>query len=130
LGDGAARISLEAAVRGLGVDRVYAVDPFDEEETLGALKEAKRGTGVNVVICHSPCTVHERRSRKGESRPPFVVDQERCNACSLCVRVLGCPAILVTDGRYAIDQELCDGCELCAQVCKQGAIRQAASVRT
>ena len=52
----------------------------------------------------------------------LTIDQDLCNACSLCVRQLGCPAILVTDGVFTIDEDLCDGCELCAQVCQHDAI--------
>ncbi len=121
----AARFSIESAVRGLGVREMYSVDPFDEEATLSALERAKNGSGVNVVICHSPCVVHQRRATKGEARPPFVISRELCNACSLCVRALGCPAILVVDGEYTIDQDLCDGCELCARICQHDAVRPA-----
>ena len=117
---------IEDAVRGLGVREIYSVDPFDEKATLAALKQAKRGKGVNVVICHSPCVVHGRRVSRGK-RIPFEISQEQCNACSLCVRVLGCPAILTNDGKYRIDEDLCDGCELCARVCQQDAIRPVTS---
>ncbi|UCG33876.1 MAG: hypothetical protein JSU68_04410, partial [Phycisphaerales bacterium] len=119
------RFSIEDAVRGLGVTEVYSVDPYDEDSALAAFRKARKGTGVNVVVCHSPCAVNERRRRKGQRRATFIIDRERCNACTLCVRMLGCPGILVTDGEYAIDQELCDGCALCAYVCKQKAIVQA-----
>ncbi|MHC4107098.1 MAG: thiamine pyrophosphate-dependent enzyme, partial [Planctomycetota bacterium] len=98
---GAHPLSIEEAVRGLGVTEIYPVNPFDEQATI------------------------RRRGRAGQ-RAPFVVDQELCNACSLCVRMLGCPAILVVDGKYVIDPALCDGCELCAHLCQLDAIRQVA----
>jgi len=126
----AARFSIEEAVRGLGVKEVYSVDPFDETTTLKAFKKAKKGTGVNVVICHSPCAVDRRRRDRGKRRPPFAIDQDLCNACSLCVLALGCPGIMVEDGRYSIDQDLCDGCAICASVCVQGAIQPVVSVKT
>jgi len=110
----------------LGLREIYSVDPFDEKATLAALKQAKRGKGVNVVICHSPCVVHGRRVSRGK-RIPFEISQEQCNACSLCVRVLGCPAILTNDGKYRIDEDLCDGCELCARVCQHDAIHPVTS---
>ena len=116
--------AIEDAVRGLGVREVYSVDPFDEKATLGALKQAKNGAGVNVVVCHSPCVVYRRRV-SGRKGLPVTIDQERCNACALCVRVLGCPAILVVGGEYTIDQDLCSGCELCIRVCRNEAIRPA-----
>lgn len=117
-----ARFSIERAVRGLGVREVHSLDPFDQEASLAALKTVKRGRGVNVVVFHSPCVVNARRMAPGAGRRAFVVDQALCNACSLCVRVLGCPAILVIDGVYSIDEELCDGCALCAELCQHDAI--------
>jgi len=125
--DGAA---IEQAARGLGVRDVFSANPFDEEAALTALRQAQRGTGVNVVVFHAPCVVNERRVTKGRSRTPFAINQELCNACSLCVRVLGCPGILVVDGTYTVDRDLCDGCGLCARVCQQQAIQPVASART
>ena len=109
---------------------IYSVDPFDTEATLDALKKAKCGAGVNVVVCHAPCAVHERGVGVGQRHAPLAIDELRCNGCSLCVRVLGCPAILVTDGNYAIDQELCTGCGLCAVVCRHDAIQHAVAEAT
>ncbi len=116
------RFSIEDAARGLGVHDVYSVDPFDEERTLAALNKAKQRSGVQVVVCHAPCVVHERRVNRSRQRPPLTINRERCNACSLCVRLLGCPGILITDGEYVIDEELCNGCELCTYVCQHEAI--------
>jgi indolepyruvate ferredoxin oxidoreductase alpha subunit len=121
--------SIEDAVRGLGVTHVEAVNPFDEAQTLKAFKKAKNGTGVNVVICQSPCVVNESRLHPLEKKAPFVVDQQLCNVCSLCVRMLGCPAILIIDGEYVIDQDLCDGCALCAEVCNRDAIKMREAVK-
>lgn len=117
--------SIEQAARGLGVNDVYPIDPFDGQEALAVLKEARNAAGVNVVVSHAPCAVVMRRRARGRTSSPFAIDQELCNSCSLCVRALGCPAILVADGEYLIDQELCTGCGLCAQVCARGAIGQA-----
>ena len=55
---------------------------------------------------------------------PFYVDQDLCTECTMCVRVLGCPSILLTDGEYTIEEETCDGCDICAFVCKPGAIKR------
>lgn len=126
VGEGNGRFSIEDAVRGLGVREFYSADPFDEQATLAALEQAKLGEGVNVVVCHSPCVVHERRVSRGK-RIPFEITQEQCNACSLCVRVLGCPAILTADGTFWIDEDLCGGCALCAHVCQHDAIHPATS---
>lgn len=123
-GEGASFL-IEEIVRGLGIGSVFSVDPFDEKATLDAFKKAKAGRGVNVVVCRSPCVVNERRLHRSPERAALEIDQQLCNACSLCVRQLGCPGILIVDGEYVIDQDLCDGCELCADVCQHDAINKA-----
>jgi indolepyruvate ferredoxin oxidoreductase alpha subunit len=120
------RFSIEDTVRGLGVTGVFSVNPFAEDETLAAMRAARQGSGVNVIVCHAPCVVVESKVKAVEQRTPLVVDQEVCNACSLCVRLLGCPALLIEDGKYVIDPALCDGCEVCKDVCQHGAIHPAA----
>ncbi|MGD2110454.1 MAG: indolepyruvate ferredoxin oxidoreductase subunit alpha [Phycisphaerae bacterium] len=116
------RFSIESAARGLGVSEIFSVNPFHEDATLAALSTAKNGTGVNVIVCHAPCVVQRRRIARDEKRLYFTIDPERCNACSTCIRLLGCPGITVLDGRYEINDELCDGCAICAYVCPQHAI--------
>ncbi len=116
--------SIEKAIKGLGVKEVFSVDPNDEESTLTALRQARSGEGVNVVVCHSPCVIYERRTTPESARMAYTVDMDKCNACTVCVRALGCPAIIVEGENYSIDIDLCDGCDLCAKVCKQEAITQ------
>ena len=115
-------LSIVDAVKGLGATDFFEVDPNDEGATLAALRKAKSGSGPNVVISSAPCVVYDKRLSPGDKRVPFKVIQELCNQCSLCVRVLGCPAIEVTGDVYEIVTDLCDGCELCAYVCNQEAI--------
>ncbi len=127
--EAAPRFSIERAVRGLGVSQIFSANPFDEEAMVAALKEAKNGAGVNVLVCHAPCAVYRRRVTKGRSSQPFAINQEECDSCSLCVRMLGCPGILVEDGVYTIDPDLCDGCGLCAHICRHAAIDQEVAER-
>jgi indolepyruvate ferredoxin oxidoreductase alpha subunit len=122
----APRFSIEASVRGLGVTQIHSVNPFDDQETIAALREARHGTGVNVIVCHAPCAVQESKQKAVAERTPVEVDQDVCNACSLCVRLLGCPAIHIEDGKYVIDPSLCDGCGVCADLCQQDAIHAVA----
>ena len=60
-------------MRGLGVEEVYTVDPFDEKKTRAVLKKAKAGKGTNVVISSSPCVVAESRSGARDSRHAMTV---------------------------------------------------------
>ena len=120
-GPGGSGFSLEQIVRGLGVTDVYSLDPFAYETARQQLKQARDGTGVNVVIFNAPCRVNLRR-RETEPHLPLAIDQELCDGCTLCVRLLGCPAIFISDDRYGIDEDLCDGCGLCVRVCSRDAI--------
>jgi indolepyruvate ferredoxin oxidoreductase alpha subunit len=120
------RFSIEATVRGLGVTEVFSVNPFDEKEALAALRAARHGTGVNVVVCRAPCAVVEGKAKAAARPRPMAVDQEVCNACSLCVRLLGCPAISIEGDRYVIDRALCNGCAVCAGLCQHDAIHPVA----
>ncbi len=120
--------NIEDAVKGLGVHTVLSANPFEEDLALDVLKQARGGTGVNVVVFNAPCVVNETKLGTRMDRPAYEVDQVLCNECSLCVRLIGCPAIFIEDGRYVIDQELCDGCDLCASVCNRGAIHALAPV--
>jgi indolepyruvate ferredoxin oxidoreductase alpha subunit len=122
-GKSAPGLSIAKAARGLGVEEIYTIDPFDEESALPALRKAKAGEGVNAVICDSPCVVHGKRLGVPTRHEPYTIDQELCNQCSLCVRLLGCPAIHVDGDLYTIDPDLCDGCGLCLRVCKHEAIK-------
>ena len=118
--------SIEKAVRGLGAKNVVSVDPFDSEASVEALKKARAGTGVNVIIFNSPCVIYEEKLRPRKGRGSYDIDQELCDGCTLCVRVLGCPAITIEEDKYLIDPDLCDGCDLCAQVCNRNAIHRKA----
>ena len=117
-------LSIKTAALGVGVKDIYSTDPFDEKATLEIMKKAKAANGVSVIICNSPCVVYENKIRPENKRAPYIIDMDKCNGCSLCVRVLGCPAISVTDGIYSIDETLCDGCDLCARICNHDAIFQ------
>ena len=53
---------------------------------------------------------------------PLKVDQSKCIQCKRCIREIGCPGIVITDGKVQIDDSLCTGCSLCSQICPPGAI--------
>jgi indolepyruvate ferredoxin oxidoreductase alpha subunit len=39
-----------------------------------------------------------------------------------CVKLLGCPALIVEDGKVEINEALCVACGLCVSVCPYNAI--------
>lgn len=115
------KISLEELVRACGVSYVESVDPYDLTELLETLKEAKEKTGVKVIIAKQPCVIMNKRS--GVKRNRYLVDENRCTQCGVCVKY-GCPAIETDADGTAKTTELCTGCGVCADLCPSGAIHR------
>ena len=55
MGGDAKVLKLEDAARGLGIDKVEVVDPYDIEGTVAALKRTMDYDGPSVVISRRPC---------------------------------------------------------------------------
>ncbi len=118
------KLDLAALCQGIGIRHVQTVDPYDFKQTQAAIKAAVERDEPSVIIASRPCVLLSRQRGR-----PFVVDEESCTQCGVCLQV-GCPAIISSPtaaGRRQpqIDPLLCSGCGLCAQVCPQDAIRQA-----
>lgn len=119
-----ASIKPEDVARACGVKFVEVVDPLEVKNTIGVLERALRHDGPAVVVARRQCAVLELREkrRRGEPVVPLRIDQEKCDACGVCVKLLGCPAIIKAEGRVVIDAALCTGCGLCAYLCPHDAI--------
>jgi len=118
------RVLVENVARGCGVKFVKIVDPFKVKEAENVLKEALKHDGPSVVVFRAPCallTVKERR-RKGVEVAICQVSEE-CTGCMACIRLLGCPALILEEGKVHIDEALCTACGLCASVCPFNAIK-------
>lgn len=110
------KISIEKILTAIGVQKVTTVNPLHLKEAVEAVKDAAAIPGVTAVIFKSPC-IAVTKPLQG-----FVVDGEKCVNCKRCIKELGCPAIVTTDGKVSIEPSLCYGCSLCAQVCPTKAI--------
>lgn len=121
------RLAIEKVAEGCGVKLVKVVDPFDIKKAEDALKEALQFPETSLIVFRAPCTLmllREKR-RKGLEIIPFKVD-EKCTNCMACIKLLGCPAIILQEDRtVAIDENLCAGCGLCVFVCPYKAIEPA-----
>ena len=116
-GEKVGRIDLEALCRAMGIERVRIIDPNDLVNSEAAIREEMAAPGPSVIIARRPCAL----LRTTESKPPLVVDTDKCTGCKLCMRI-GCPAISVKDKKAAINRTLCVGCGVCARLCKFGAL--------
>ncbi len=111
------KVELSKFIKGIGIEHVYTVDPYDLEKLKEVLKREVERDDISVVIVKGPCALIPDFERKAY----FYVDEDRCTGCKVCLRI-GCPAISM-EGDYAlIDKYLCTGCSLCAQVCPFDAI--------
>jgi indolepyruvate ferredoxin oxidoreductase alpha subunit len=121
----AERVLIEKVAEGCGVKYIRVVDPFKVKDAEAVLKEALQFSGPSVVVFRSPCTlmvVRERR-RKGAEIFAYKINDE-CTDCMACIKLLGCPALIVEDGKVGISEVLCTACGLCASVCPYNAIKR------
>ena len=119
LGDTAPMIDIAKVCRAMGA-YTQVVDPFDLPATIGALTQANAHKGPAVVVTKSPCALLLK-----SSEPALSVDAETCTGCKLCIKQLGCPAIIfdAEEKKARIDPLFCTACGVCAQVCAFHAIR-------
>ena len=109
-------LSIEAAVRGLGVTEIRNVNPFNQKKTLAAFEELKAMKGVRVLIAKEPCPLYSRRIEK-KVAPQVAYVADSCDGRFECLDRLACPAMYKEGGKAAVNPILCNGCMLCLQVC-------------
>jgi len=88
-------------------------------------------TGVQPESRHATSTlpVAERQSNQmevdlGYTREEAMNEAARCLncGCQICIKKLGCPALVVDGETVTIDRAQCPGCGLCASICPAEAI--------
>ncbi len=111
-GASAGRIDLENLCRGLGLEYVRKVDPYDLTGLWRALDEEMNRPAPSVVIVSGACVLKAKRVF-GE---PLQLDRSLCTECGACTLV-GCPAIEWDGNGLRINPLLCVDCSHCQQVC-------------
>ncbi|MBN2054217.1 indolepyruvate oxidoreductase [bacterium] len=121
------RLSIEDAVRGVGVNFLEVVDSYDVASLRTLLERARDHTlapdgGMAVIISRHPCLLNDRTP---VDRSLQLVVGEECNACGYCLDNFECPAITLPQGadRVVIDHALCARCGVCVNICVRKALR-------
>ena len=117
-GEIAAAIKIEDVLHAFGYENVIIVDPQDLTAMQKAVDDALASEVPAAIICRRPCLLIKRIHH---DIGLCEVDREKCIGCKKCLKV-GCPAVMIRDGKSSIDPGQCVGCTVCAQVCPVGAI--------
>ena len=117
MGDIVEKIDIVKVLEGMGVAKILVVDPSDLEAAVTAVTECSETSGVKAIIFKSPCIAITKPTDKA-------CIGENCIQCKKCINEIGCPALIIKDGKVAIDESLCTGCGLCAHICPIGAIKK------
>jgi len=123
-------VAPEEVARGIGVEFVAVVDPYDiarvRETFLAAVRYVRERGRPAVIVARRKCALVALGDMReaGEEVVPYEVDLARCIGCAICYSWFACPAITYGEDRKAyIDPELCVGCGACVPVCPVKAIK-------
>jgi indolepyruvate ferredoxin oxidoreductase, alpha subunit len=114
------RVSIEALVRAIGVEKVTLIQPYKVAKSIAAIRETLEFKGVSVIISQEICTLYAR-SLKLLKKRAFQVTQ-RCKNHRNCLTEFACPAFFIEGEQVKIDPDVCVGCAVCAQICPENAI--------
>ena len=123
-GDPTKTIMIEDIARACGIDYVEVVEANNLKAAEAAFKRMLSAPGIALVVSRHLCATEEVRRMRPHRPVPYVVDDEKCVGCKLCLSTFGCPALNFDDTacKTTIDGSLCIGCGVCAQVCNVGCI--------
>ncbi len=123
MGNPSEKVDIVKVAGGCGVKYVRVADPFKIKEATMILKEALAQSGPSVVVFRAPCTlVDTREKRRRGIKAVSCKISEKCTNCMACIKLLGCPALILENGKVCVDEALCTACGLCASVCPYGAM--------
>lgn len=122
----AERLSVRAALEGLGVKNIRELDTYKQAELTRMTAEALGEPGFKVIIARHPCMLkftREARRKPGWAARRVRVDQGICTLNHECVERFACPSFQRdAEGRVTVNPELCIGDGSCRQSCPAGAI--------
>lgn len=119
-------IDISKVAKGLGVEYVDVIDPFDMQNSIRRIAEATKWVKSNlkpaVIVAKRACALDVLDNIKGEL-PKAIVNENKCTGCTICYDYFTCPAILPLNNKKAfIDPKVCIGCGACVPICPYKAI--------
>lgn len=126
----APKLSVRAALEGLGVRNIREVDTYRQAELTSMVREALAEPGFKVIIARHPCMLkltREARRRAGASWKvrQVRVDPETCVKNHECIERFACPSFQAREaGAVEVSRDLCIGDGSCRQTCPAGALVQ------
>jgi indolepyruvate ferredoxin oxidoreductase alpha subunit len=125
MGRPAKKVKIEDIARAVGVSHVEVVDAYDLDSAKAAFIKMLNTEGVAMVIARRLCITEALRAMRPERPIPYVVNEEACTGCKLCLSQFGCPSLawIEEKEKVRIEPTICTGCGVCAQVCPQKAIQ-------
>ena len=128
-------ISMERALKGIGVPWLKTVHNYRVGEVAKTLKEAMQAPekGLKVIIAEGECQLERQRklkplnqkllsSGKRVVKVKYGVDEDTCTGDHSCIRLSGCPTLTVKDNPDPLRTDPvatvidgCVGCGLCGE---------------
>ena len=116
------RVLMEDIIKGLGVEFLRILDPYDISVMVNTIREAnaylsKNRNGPAVIIARRECLLLAREKRAGVF--DMTALEENCTGCQRCIKLFDCPAMLFNDEKrkVVIDEGLCAECGMCIVAC-------------
>ncbi|MCS7096975.1 MAG: indolepyruvate ferredoxin oxidoreductase subunit alpha [Candidatus Methanomethylicia archaeon] len=121
-GSPAKKVDIVNLVKGIGIEKIEVIDPYDIRRSIEAFKRALSNTdGVYVIVARRECAILARRM--GKRYHSISINYDVCRKCKVCVNTFGCPAIYWDPFKGPlISQSHCNGCGSCSFVCPFKAI--------
>jgi indolepyruvate ferredoxin oxidoreductase alpha subunit len=128
-------MSIERALKGIGVGWMKTVNNYDVAAVMKTLKDAMttKYDGLKVIIAEGECQLERQRKlrpqvaerlKKGQRhvRVKYGVDEDTCTGDHSCIRLSGCPTLTIKDNPDPLRRdpvatviEGCVGCGLCGE---------------
>jgi indolepyruvate ferredoxin oxidoreductase alpha subunit len=117
------KILIENIIKGLGVDFLRILDPYDIPLMVSTVREAntcisENKNGPAVIIARRECILLSKDRSTGTFNRETL--ETECTGCKRCIKLFDCPAMLFNNEKHKIniDEGLCTGCGTCLVACR------------